>query len=124
MMKHIAILAGFLAAAISPAGAETPARQPTHLIINVPCGGYEFWYQDNSVWGSHGSCGSTSVIEGGLIARMSGRKYIIVTATYPDGGLTVTTRFTMPVDGQGEYDSYATDGHSPPTHNHGTYTTS
>jgi hypothetical protein len=122
MMKHVALAAGLLAAAAMPATAQAPARQPTHLIINVPCGGYDLWYQDGLVWGGHGSCGSTGVVEGGVIARMAGRKYIIVTATYPDGGLTVITRFTMPVDSQGEFDTYETDGHSVFDHQHGTYT--
>lgn len=118
MLKHFIPAIGLLAAAVVPA----QAKQPTHLIIDVTCGGYELWIQDGSVWGAHGSCGAPNVVEGGLVAKMGGRKYIIVTATYPDGGLTVTTRFTMPVDGQGEFDTYATDGSSAPMHQHGTYT--
>lgn len=121
MMKHVILVAGLLAGAVLPANAQEPSKQPTHLYLTVPCGGYDIWYQDGAVWGSHGVCGGFSVFEAGLIARMGGRKYIIETATYPDGTL-VTTRFTMPVDGQGEYDTYSTDGKSPPTHGHGTYT--
>lgn len=120
MLKHLILATGLLAAALVSAR----AKEPEHLLINVTCGGYELWIQDGSVWGAHGSCGAPNVVEGGLVAKTGGRKYIIVTATYPDGGMTVTTRFTMPVDGQGEFDSYATNGTSPPTHNHGTYTTS
>jgi hypothetical protein len=123
MIKHMLLATGLFAAAL-PAAAEPASKQPKHLIINVTCGGFELWYQDGSVWGGHGSCGSPDVAEGGLVARMGGRKYIIVTATYPDSGNVVTTRFTMPVDGQGEWDSYTTTGTSAPTHNHGTYTTS
>jgi hypothetical protein len=122
MMNRFILAAGLLAAAVLPANAHAPSKQPKHLLIDVICGGYELWYQDNSVWGAHGSCGAPNVVESGLIARMDGQKYIIVTATYPDGGLTVTTRFTMPKDGQGEFDTYATDGTSAPAHQHGTYT--
>lgn len=123
-MKHLALFVGLLSALPLQAQAAAAAQQPKHLIIDVACGGYELWYQDGLVWGSHGSCGSPDVTEGGVIAKMGGRKYIVVTATYPNSGLVVTTRFTMPVDGQGEWDAYVTDGHDAPSQSHGTYTTS
>ncbi|HEX4861109.1 MAG TPA: hypothetical protein VFV07_07715 [Rhizomicrobium sp.] len=123
MLKHLAAALLFAALPIQ-AQADTAARPPRHLIINVTCGGFELWYQDSAVWGSHGSCGGPAVTEAGLIAKMGGQKYIIVTTTYPVSGIMVTTRFTMPVDGQGTWDSYSTDGTSAPTQHHGTYTTS
>ena len=124
MLRHLAAAVALLAALPFQARAETAARQPGHLIINVTCGGFELWYQDGAVWGSHDSCGGPAVTEAGLVAKMGGTKYLIVTTTYPVSGIMVTTRFTMPVDGQGEWDSYTTDGSSAPTRDHGTYTTS
>lgn len=124
MLKQIAVVAGLLAAATLPASAQSPAKQPKHLIVNLPCGGYELWYQDNAVWGTHGACLTPNVFVGGVIAKMGGQKYFIVTGTYPISGIIVTTRLTLPVGGQGEWDEYATDGTSAPTHSHGTYTTS
>ena len=122
MMKHIAFALALFSAGMPVAQAQAATKQPRHLILDVTCGGYEFWYQDNSVWGAHGACGMPNVTEGGLIAKMGGQKYIIATATY-ESGIVVTTRFTMPVDGHGTWDSYATDGTSPPAHDSGTYTT-
>lgn len=124
MLKQSALAAGLFAATILPAIAGTPAEQPKHLIINLPCGGYELWYQDSSAWGTHGACLTPNVFVGGVIAKIGGQKYIIVTGTYPISGYIVTTRLTMPVGGQGEWDEYATTGSGPPTHSHGTYTTS
>jgi hypothetical protein len=123
MMKQIAAVLALLTALPAQAQAHAP-KSPKHLIINVACGGFELWYQDGLVWGAHGSCGAPNVTEGGVIAKMGSQRYIVVTATYPNSGLVVTTRFTMPVDGQGTWDSYVTDGESAPSQTHGSYTTS